>query len=139
MKLPKWAWILLAVVVGLPVSFVLIGILAGLLLPATSGALARSNEVHAERTAFSLKDAIAAFHAEYRDYPILDPARDHTVDSGHALMDILLGSDMQKGPGGRNPRGIAFYTDKAAKPMGEGRFRKGLTLDAHGGGELWDP
>jgi hypothetical protein len=54
-------------------------------------------------------------------------------------MDVLFGSDTQKKPGGRNPRGIAFYIDRAAKPMGEGRFRRGVTLDENGDGELWDP
>lgn len=54
-------------------------------------------------------------------------------------MDSLLGSDKEKGPEGRNRRAISFYTDHAAIPLGKGRFRKGLTLDSDGGGELWDP
>jgi hypothetical protein len=55
------------------------------------------------------------------------------------LMDVLLGADNQKQQGGLNPRGIAFFTDRAAKPVGDGRFRKGVTLQSNGGGELWDP
>ncbi|MBL9155975.1 MAG: hypothetical protein JNJ70_00790 [Verrucomicrobiales bacterium] len=94
---------------------------------------------YASMAAGQLKLAISAYHAEYGEFPLVDPANDISFDSGHALMDILLGSDTQKEPGGRNPRGIAFYTDKAAKPMDEGRFRRGITLDENGGGELWDP
>ena len=41
--------------------------------------------------------------------------------------------------GGRNHRGVVFYTDKAAKPMEDGRFRRGVTLKPDGSGELWDP
>lgn len=98
-----------------------------------------AESARAENTAFYLKHAIIAFFTEYHEYPLLDPANDLTVESGHSLMDILLGSDKQKGPGGRNPRGIAFYTDRAARPMGDGRFRNGITLDESGAGELWDP
>lgn len=58
-----------------------------------------------------LKLAIAAFHLEYHEYPLLDPANDVTTDSGPVLMDILLGSDAHKAPGGRNPRGIAFFIE----------------------------
>lgn len=95
--------------------------------------------MHAEIACYNLVNAISPYHTEYHEYPLLDPANDLTVESGHSLMDILLGSDKQKGPGGRNPRGIAFYTDRAAKPMGDGRFRKGITIDESGAGELWDP
>jgi hypothetical protein len=98
----------------------------------------RPEWVHAESTALQLKNSISAYFTEYRNYPVFAPDKDGTVESGCALMDILLGSDTQKEPGGRNPRGIAFYTDKAAKPIDEGRFRRGVTLDENGGGELWD-
>lgn len=120
--------------------FVVIAIfvlLVGILMPTPS--CRWPAESAAETTASNLKNAISAYFTEYREYPILDHLNEVTVDSGHALMDILLGSDEQKGPGGRNTRGIAFFTDKQAKPMSDGRFRKGLTLDADEGGELWDP
>jgi type II secretory pathway pseudopilin PulG len=110
-----------------------------LIFPVATGAQRKAERAHAENTARNLRNAIAAFHTEYRDYPLPDPANDLTIDSGHALMDILLGSDPQKGPGGRNPRGIAFFVDRAARPIGGGRFRKGLTLSPDGTGELWDP
>lgn len=114
-------------------------ILAGFFFPAPSCGPVDTKQPHAETTAQNLKNAISAYFTEYREYPLPDPVTDVTTDSGHALMDIILGSDRQKGPGGRNARGIAFFTDKEAKPMGGGRFRKGITLDSGGGGELWDP
>jgi type II secretory pathway pseudopilin PulG len=139
MKIPKWAWILIGVLVCAPILLFLVGILAGLLFPVATGVLRKDDRVHAEHTARNLKNAIAAYVTEYREYPLLDPVNDLTIDSGHAVMDVLFGSDAQKSPGGRNPRGIAFYTDRVAKPMGEGRFRKGVTLDDTTAGELWDP
>lgn len=139
MKIPKWAWVLIGVLVSAPIVLFLVGLLVGLLFPVASGALSKAEHAYAENTAQNLKNAIAAYVAEYREYPLLDPANDLTIESGHKLMDVLFSSDAQKAPGGRNPRGIAFYTDKAAKPIGEGRFRKGVILDENGGGELWDP
>ena len=92
-----------------------------------------------QNTAYNLKNAISAYFTEYREFPLRSPDIDITVDTGERLMDILLGSEVEKEQTGRNPRGIVFYSDKAAKPMEEARFRKGLTLDPQGGGELWDP
>ena len=54
-------------------------------------------------------------------------------------MAILPGSDKARETDMANPRGIAFFTDKAAKPAGNGKFRKGIKLDADDAGELWDP
>ncbi len=141
MKWKSWAWILLAIVLGLPLILIVAGILTGLLLPPVApGVLRKVEPAHAENTAFNLKNAITAFHTEYHDYPLLAPAKDITIDSGHALMDILLGAKPHKVPDGRNPQGIAFYTDRAANRMGGGRYRKGLTYHPDDGtGALWDP
>ncbi len=140
MKWKPWVWILVGIVIGVPLLFALVGILAGFFFPAVSGARQKAEHAHAESTAYHLKNAIATFHTEYRDYPLTSPSGDFTTDSGHTLMDILLGAAPHKVPGGRNPRGIAFYADKEAKPMAGGRFRKGITYHpATGTGELWDP
>lgn len=140
MKSAKWIWKLLFIVIGLPVIISVIGVLAGLISPEVTGARHEAEKRHAETTSFGLKNAISAYRAEYRDYPILNPVNDHTLNSDHELMDIVLGSDKQAEHGGRNPRRIAFYNDKRAKPIGESRFRKGLTFDEKDGtGELWDP
>lgn len=111
----------------------------GLLFPSKTGPSLPPEQVQAENTTFNLKNAITAYHTEYDEYPLLDPANDLTIESGHKLMDVLFSSDAQKAPDGRNPRGITLYTYKTASPMGDGRFRKGVTLDESGGGELWDP
>jgi len=95
----------------------------------------------AQNTAYNLKNAISAYFTEYRKYPVEgEPAEDIQLQSDHVLMDILIGSDKAgEGPEATNLRRIAFYTGKQAKPMGEGKFRKGVVLNEGGGGELWDP
>lgn len=123
------------------VVIAIIGILAGLMFPATTGALRKAERTHAEHTANNLKNAISAYNTEYRKYPV-DPSNTNEstpMRTDNQLMDVLLGSDSQKEKGGLNPRGIAFFTDRAAKPLGSGKYRKGVTLQADGGGELWDP
>lgn len=130
--------------IELLVVIAIIGILAGLMFPAATGVLAKAERAHAENTAYNLKNAISAYFTEYRKYPV-DPRGGGSSESAplrtdNTLMDILLGADSQKtGSGALNPRGISFYTDKAAKPMGGGEYRKGVTLQSDGGGELWDP
>lgn len=121
------------------VVIAIIGILAGLMFPATSGALRRAEKAHAENTAYNLKNAISAYYTEYRKYPVKDTDEESELRSDRVLMDVLLGSDGEAEPGGLNPRRIAFYTGKQAKPMGGGKYRKGVTLEEDGGGELWDP
>lgn len=123
------------------VVIAIIGVLAGLMFPATTGALRKAERTHAENTAYNLKNAISAYFTEYRKYPVESSNNNETgeIRSDHELMDVLLGADSQKESGGLNPRGIAFYTDKAAKSAGDGKFRKGVRLETDGGGELWDP
>jgi hypothetical protein len=91
----------------------------------------------AENTAYNLKNAISAFFTEYREYPLRSPDLDITAETGRELMDILLAAANEQSKS-RNPRGIAFYADKAAKPLENGRFRKGVHFESDGGGELWD-
>ncbi len=122
------------------VVIAIIGILAGLMFPATTGALRKAERTHAENTAYNLKNAISAYFTEYRKYPVKGDANEtDEIRTDSDLMDILLGADSEAQSGGLNPRRIAFYTDKAAKPMGDGKYRKGIRLESDGGGELWDP
>ena len=133
------------------VVIAIIGILAGLMFPATTGALRKAERTHAESTAYNLKNAISAYFTEYRKFPMEPDASEQDEvftgtrgdtegnSSNFPLMDVLLGADSQAQPGRYNPRRIAFYTDKAAKPTGSGKFRKGIKLESDGGGELWDP
>lgn len=121
------------------VVITIIGILAGLMFPATTGVLRNAKKAHAENDCYNLKNAISAYFTEYRKYPA-DPNDDETdeVRTDHDLMDILLGAENARGEE-LNPRRIAFFTGKQAKPAANGKFRKGITLDNNGGGELWDP
>lgn len=122
------------------VVIAIIGILAGLMFPATTGALRKAERSHAENTAYNVKNAISAYFTEYRKYPAkADATETDEIRTDSDLMDILLGADSEAQSGGLNPRRIAFYTDKAAKPMGDGKYRKGIRLESDGGGELWDP
>lgn len=122
------------------VVITIIGILAGFLFPAANSVMEKAQKAHAETTAQNLKNAISAYFTEYRKYPVESSEKqERAMRSDAQLMDILLGADSEKRTGGLNPRGIAFFTDKQAKPMGGGKFRKGVTLESDGGGELWDP
>lgn len=138
MKIPKWIGNVPVLLGSIPLLLLVFGLVAGFFFSGST-VFVNDSRGKAETTAHNLRNSVSAYFTEYRKYPLLDPVNDLTVDSGHELIDILLGSDKQKRPGGRNTRGIAFFTDRAAKPMSDGRFRKGLTLDADEGGELWDP
>lgn len=111
-----------------------------LFLPFLSGIPRCTDCNRAENTAYNLKNAISAYFTEYRQYPGMKEPEgpDLDLDSGHVLMDILLGSDKEVESRSGNPRRITFYTDKAAKPLGDGKFRKGVALDPDGRGTLWD-
>lgn len=125
--------------IELLVVIAIIGILAGLMFPATTGALRRAERTHAENTCYNLKTAISAYFTEYRKYPV-DSSRGETEElrTNHELMDVLLGADNAEAEK-LNPRKIAFYSGKAAKPAGSGKYRKGVKLEEDGAGELWDP
>ena len=121
------------------VVIAIIGILAGLMFPATTGALRRAERTHAENTCYNLKNAISAYFTEYRKYPAESGASETSeMRTDKDLMDILLGADNSEGEK-LNPRKIAFYSGKQAKKAPEGKGRKGITLGSDGGGELWDP
>lgn len=121
------------------VVIAIIGILAGLMFPATTGALRRAERTHAENTCYNLKNAISAYFTEYRKYPADSSAIEtEEMRTDLELMDIILGADNDTGER-LNPRKIAFYSGKQAKKAPGGKWRKGITLENDGGGELWDP
>jgi prepilin-type N-terminal cleavage/methylation domain-containing protein len=123
------------------VVIAIIGILAGLMFPAVTAINRKVQNTHAEHTATHLKNAISAYNTDHRKYPV-DPAitdESNPIPTGHALMDVLLGADHHKKPGGLNPGGTVYFQDRNATPLGGGRYRKGITLETDGSGELWDP
>lgn len=121
------------------VILAIILILTLLLVPVPHRLPPNGEKVQAQNTAYNLKNAISSYYTEYRRYPVSAKDVDALLHSDHELMDVLLGSDQSGSSDGLNPRKIAFYIGKSAKPMENGRFRKGVTLDGYGAGELWDP
>ncbi|MEM6916581.1 MAG: type II secretion system protein, partial [Verrucomicrobiota bacterium] len=123
------------------VVIAIIGILAGLMFPATTGALRKAEKTHAQNTAYNLKNSITAYFTDYRKFPVessTSNGEDVTMRTDESLMDIILGSDSESGVA-LNPRKIPFFSDRPAKPKGSGKFIKGITLREDGGGALWDP
>jgi len=123
----------------LMVVIVIIGILAGITIPASKGILEKANKMAAHNDALQLKNAIGSYFTEYRKYPKKDPGPDEEILSDNDLMDILLAADSEGVAGGLNPRRIPFYSGSKAKPAGNGKYRKGVHSNANGGGTLWDP
>ena len=122
------------------VVIAIIGILAGMMYPAVIGILGRAERAHTEHTAINLKNAISAYFTDYRKYPVAASRKEtDEMRTDHDLMDTLMGSDGEKEKDGLNPRGTVYFTDRTARPMGEGKYRKGVRLESDGGGELWDP
>lgn len=122
------------------VVITIIAILATLMFPAAGMIKHKADQAHAKNTALNLKTAITAYQADYRRYPVAkDASEPKVLLSGHELMDVLLASETASEPEGLNPRGIPFFTDKDAKPMGGGKYRRGLRVESDGAGELWDP
>jgi type II secretory pathway pseudopilin PulG len=125
-------------IIHLLLTVIALAVIIALIIPAISEIPGHRNpNSRAENTAFNLKNAISAFFVEYREYPLRSSGLDITADTRRELMDILLAAKNKQSES-RNPRAIAFYTDKAAKPMENGRFQKGIRLESDGGGELWD-
>jgi len=118
-----------------------LGFVAGLVFSGATGALARAEKTNAQNTAYNLKTSISAYYTEYRKYPVgQDRKEGEELRSNHEIMDVLLGSDTAAKEGGLNTRKIVFFTGRAARPMENGEYRKGVKLDSKGGGgELWDP
>jgi len=93
--------------------------------------------INVENTAYGLKTAISAYFTDYRHFPIENKSLDVTIDSKHALMDILLASGPEA-KSGMSPRKIVFFNGKNARQLKDGRFVMGVAFDESGGGELWD-
>ena len=128
--------------IELLIVIVIIGILAGITIPASKGILTKANKMAAQNDALQLKNAIAAYFTEYRKYPTRDTGADDGQNpelSDEVIMDILLAADNETGQGGLNPRQIPFYSGSKAKPAGQGKYRKGVESNQNGGGSLWDP
>lgn len=90
------------------VVLVLIGILAGLLLPATQLIRQRARVARAEGEARNLRNAIMAYHHEYQRWPV--PGQDEQYLGGTFNDNRQIVERLRTGHSG-NPRDIAFWED----------------------------
>jgi prepilin-type N-terminal cleavage/methylation domain-containing protein len=128
--------------IELLVVIAIIGVLAGLIFPAATAVQKNAEKVTATNTCYNIKNAISTYYTEYRKFPVESGTEEtDELRTDIDLMSALMASDASKEKGGLNPRGISFYTDKAAKATGDSEYpwRKGIRMDADGSGELYDP
>lgn len=124
------------------VVIAILGILAGIVYPASLGVMKKVRMARAENSALHLRNAIQAYVTEYRRLP-LKPARleetDVSVRSDHELMNALCASPKETEPSGLNPRGTVFFQDRTARPLGEGRYHSGVRYGDGDDIDLYDP
>jgi len=128
--------------IELLVVIAIIGVLAGLIFPAATAVQKNAEKTAATNTCYNLKNAISTYYTEYRKFPVESGVEEtEELRTDIDLMSALMASDESKEKGGLNPRGISFYTDKAAKATGDSEYpwRKGIRMDSDGSGELYDP
>jgi len=88
--------------VELLVVISIIGLLAGLGLPAINGAIKAGKKAEVSAMAESIKTAVNAFYAEYSAYP------SNTSGKTDANFLTLMSTTNTNGPSAQNTRGIAF-------------------------------
>jgi len=126
--------------VELLVVISIIGLLAGLGLPAINGAIQAGKKAEVSAMAESVKTAVNAFYAEYSQYP---------SNSGKTDLNFLnlMSTTNSTGASIQNTRGIAFlevppkFTNATLGLVTPSGFYKGqsnffLAIDTNGGGVL---
>jgi prepilin-type N-terminal cleavage/methylation domain-containing protein len=124
------------------VVMVIVAILASMSIPVGNAVMKRGRLMSAKHMALELRKAIGTYSAEYGRYPVASDngsaaTRDAEVTSDRTLMDVLLGSDDARGPGGLNPRGGSFIS--ANRVSSDQNPRNGVRFTPNGGGTLYDP
>ncbi|MDF1851467.1 MAG: prepilin-type N-terminal cleavage/methylation domain-containing protein [Verrucomicrobiales bacterium] len=125
----------LLVVIGI------IGLLAGVVYPATMKVLSKAKERRATHMAMALHNAIDAYVTEYRKLPLRPgemQQKDVEMESGPELMDALTAAPSETNESGLNPRSITFFVGRTARPMGQGRYANGVRIDENGSCTLFD-
>ena len=92
--------------VELLVVISIIGLLAGLGLPAINGAIKAGKRAEVGAMAESIKTAVNAFYAEYSAYPVDSSGKNFTITSKDFL--TLMSTTNSTGVSAANSRGIAF-------------------------------
>lgn len=106
---PKGCWIALIVALVLGVLAIpVIGILAGILLPAVSGIRKKAEEAKAGARAYELVSAAQLYFTEYRRFPAEGTEGDATLAAEGRIAAALGGDLSEVKPDGLNPRGIVF-------------------------------
>ncbi|MCX6805910.1 MAG: type II secretion system protein [Patescibacteria group bacterium] len=123
----------------------IIGMLAGLGLPAINGAIKAGKKAEVAAMAESIKTAVNAFYAEYSAYPTDSSGKSFTNTSKDFL--TLMSTTNTNGVSVQNTRGIAFlevppkFTNATLGLVTPSGFYKGqsnffLAIDTNGAGVL---
>ena len=128
--------------VELLVVISIIGLLAGLGLPAISGAMQAGKKAEVAAMAESIKTAVNAFYAEYSAYPANDSGQ-YFTSTDSAFLKVMTTTNTNGG----NSRGIAFlevppkFTNATLGLVTPSGFYKGqsnffIKMDTNGAGVL---
>ncbi len=126
--------------VELLVVMAIVAILAAAVLPVSQVVMGKVRALQARHNAIELRKAIATYSTEYRRFPVRESGRngaDLEIDSDSNLMNVLLGSDKEAGPGGLNTRRRTFFSGRKASDGA--KPRNGVVYESGGGGVLYDP
>ena len=120
----------------------ILALLASLSVTVANAVMKRARLMQAEHICLELRKAVGTYSAEYGRYPIAADERsqargDAEVDSGRALMDVLMAADEETGPGGLNSRAEPFFT--TSRRATKEKPRGGVVATPTGGGTLYDP
>ncbi len=125
----------LLVVIGI------IAILSGVMFPAAHAVMKHVKKTKTETAATNIRNAIQSYLTEYRKLPYHysehEGAEVH-LQTDNDLMNILCGMEAEAGEGGLNPARNVYYSGRNARPLGEGRYRSGVRIDAGGDAFLYD-
>lgn len=126
--------------IELLVVIAIIAILSSMMFVGAASMMKKAKIARAENTALNLKNAINAYVTEYRKLPTRKSSQTETeLLSDETLMNVLCASPSETGEGGLSPRSVVFYSDRTAKPMGDGKYHSGIFIDADGNASLTDP
>lgn len=127
--------------IELLVVIAIIGILSSMMFVCIPAIMNKVKITRTENTAIHLRNAINSYFTEYRKYPYHSKPGDAAtirLVTDSTLMDALCASPSEIGKNGLNPRGIVFFSDRNAKPMGNGKFHSGMLIETNGSATLFD-
>ena len=140
-KSPPGHFVRAFTLIELLVVISIIGLLASMMYASVPGIMNKVKRTRTENTAINLRNAINSYFTEYRKFPYHSNPRDNAtirLVTDSELMDGLCASPSEVTKGGLNPRGIVFFSDRNARPMGNGKFHSGMRIDESGSTTLYD-